>query len=270
MLTPSRPALLRLTLALVILAAGPLIGACSANDDRDDLLVFAASSLMDAFTELGEAFEASHDDVAVSLNFASSATLATQILEGAPADVYASANETQMRRLIDAAVSYNSPIFATNSLVVVTPATGSPVESLKDLAIPGIRLVLAAPEVPVGAYGRQFITAYGDSNPGFEPAVFANIASEEPNVRSVLTKVRLGEADAGIVYATDAAVAGNEIRTLDIPAEFNVVARYPITGVPVEGGNRSGEFVDFVLGDEGQAILRAHGFGPPIDAQGLN
>lgn len=247
-------------LALIVLI---FVAACSDGRSDREILVFAASSLTDAFSELAEAFEETQR-VKVNLNFASSSTLATQILEGAPAAVYASANEAQMQRVLDSGRAKSSAVFATNRLVVVIPADGSPVTSFGDISKPGVRLVLAASEVPVGAYARRFVSAYDEAVPGFRESVLANLASEEPNVRAALTKVQLGEADAGIVYATDASIALDDVLVFAIPDEFNVVATYPITTIVDSDANElASRFVEFVLGREGQAILRSHGFGPP-------
>ena len=228
------------------------------------LVVAAASSLSEAFEAIARRFEASEPGVRVLLTFAGSSTLTQQILQGAPSDLFASANHTQMQRLADAGrLVGEAHDFAATPLVVITPAAGR-VATLADLADPGVRLVLASPEVPVGDYARRVLAnlaaLYG---PDYPAAVMANLASEEPNARLVAAKVALGEADAAIVYATDAA-AFNGLASLAIPAEQNVVARYPIAVIE---GSRQAElaraFLAFVLSPEGQAILAEHGFGAP-------
>ena len=227
------------------------------------LTVSAASSLTEAFEDVAAAFEARHDGVEVLLNLAGSSTLSTQIVQGAPFDVFASADVAQMRVVEEAGLLAAGPQrFAGNRLIVIAAPDG-PVRTLEDLAGDGVQLVLAGPEVPVGAYARRALAAmdarYGA---GFEDAVLGNLVSEEPNVRLVAAKVRLGEADAAIVYATDA-VAAPEARVIDLPAGASVIADYEIA--VLDGSTRpqlARAFVDLVLSDEGRRILRSHGFTP--------
>jgi len=240
--------------------------AATEPDGPGVVTVSAASSLTDAFTELAEAFKAAHPGTEVRLNFAASSALATQIVEGAPVDVFASANEAQMKVVTDAGEAGGPAVFATNRIVIATPGDDTRVTSLADLALPGLRLVLGGAEVPVGGYARAAFKgaeASGTLPAGFEAAVLANLASEEANVRAVLAKVELGEADAGIVYATDArGIAG--VRTVEIPAEFAAPAVYPIIVLrEAEEPVSAQAFVDFVLSDAGQAILAGYGFAPP-------
>lgn len=228
--------------------------------------VFAASSLTESFKAIATAFTTAHPDVTVAFNNASSSALATQIEEGAPADVFASADMPQMQRLIDGAFVDGEPVvFARNLPVIVIPAANQAgVAGPRDLAKSGVKLVLAAEDVPIGNYSRQIIDklaadpAYGGA---FKEAALANIVSNEANVRAVLTKVELGEGDAGIVYKTDAVVSGDKVEVLDIPEAANVVATYAIS-VVTETDNRDAAeaFVAFVNGDEGQAILTDAGF----------
>ncbi|NBC95681.1 MAG: molybdate ABC transporter substrate-binding protein, partial [Deinococcus-Thermus bacterium] len=179
------------------------------------LVVSAASSLTEAFEDVASAFEARHDGVEVLLNLAGSSTLSTQIIQGAPIDVFASADVAQMRVVEEAGLlAAEAKRFAGNRLIVIARQDG-PVRTLEDLAGDGLQLVLAGPEVPVGAYARQALAAMDARfGAGFEGAVLANLVSEEPNARLVAAKVRLGEADAAIVYATDA-VAVPESRVID-------------------------------------------------------
>lgn len=226
------------------------------------ITIYAASSLTDVFNEMGKAFEAKNKGTKVQFNYGSSAALATQINEGAPADVFAPANNAQMRAVAEKGNVIQPAIFASNDLVVVVAKGNSQVQSFEDLARPGLKLVLAAQEVPVGQYAREALQKAAVSfGTAFPQRVLANVRSGEPNVRSVLTKVELGEADAGIVYSTDTATAEN-VRTVAIPAEFNVVAEYPIAALK---GSRNRDaasgFVAFVLSPEGQAIVRKYGFG---------
>jgi molybdate transport system substrate-binding protein len=241
-----------------------------AGEAGETLIVFAAASLTDAFTEIGRAFEAANPGVTVAFNFAGSNQLATQIGEGAPADVFASANQAQM----DAAVASgridpDAPaIFATNRLVVVYPADNpAGIASLPDLARPDTLIVLAAEAVPVGQYSLEFLDkAAADPafDAGFKETVLDNVVSYEENVRSVLNKVALGEADAGIVYTSD--LAGVEgVASLEIPDALNVLAEYPIAPLNDSAqGETAAAFVSTVLDTVGQSILADYGFGPVV------
>lgn len=233
-----------------------------------ELIVFAASSLTDAFTEIGTEFEAANPGITVTFNFASSSDLATQIIEGAPADVFASANEKQMQNVDTAEGLGSTPIaFLTNRLVVIFPADNpGQIRALNDLGNDNRRLVLAGPDVPIRLYSDEVIAKL-DANEGFEPGfaerVYANLVSEEDNVRQVAAKVALGEADAGIVYNSDITPdIADEVGRLDIPDEFNVVAVYPIAVGPFATHPEESEiFIDFVLSETGQSILQKWGFG---------
>ncbi|MGD9932495.1 MAG: molybdate ABC transporter substrate-binding protein [Dehalococcoidia bacterium] len=240
-----------------------------APDDRieADILVFAASSLTDAFDALAEGFRVEHPAISVTFNYASSSALATQINERAPTDVFASANDAQMKIVTVAGNASDPQTFATNVPVIVVPAGSKAVASLADLAVPGVRLVLAGPDVPIGAYSRQVLGNAADAADGpgadFADRVLANLKSNESNVRAVLTKVQLGEADAGIVYQTDVALAGDDVEVIQIPAAYNVVASYPIA-VTKESRNpaAAAAWIAYVLSPEGQAVLQRFGFGP--------
>jgi molybdate transport system substrate-binding protein len=231
------------------------------------LTVYAAASLTDGFTEIGQAFEAANPGARVVFNFAGSQALRTQIEEGARADVFASANTKEMEALAAGGnLSGEALPFVTNLLTIIVPAD-NPAQLMtpQDLALPGLKLVLAAEEVPVGMYARQALdnmqALYGD---GYREAVLANLASNEDNVKQVVAKVQLGEADAGIVYETDA-LASPELGKIEIPGKANVVAVYPIA--VLAGSAQPDEaqaFIDFVLSDAGQALLRARGFRPPV------
>ena len=228
------------------------------------LTVFAASSLTEAFEEIATAFEAQHSGVTVQLSFDGSSTLATQITQGAPADVFASADEDQMQLVVKGGLAADKPkIFATNRLSVITPRGGR-VKRPQDLAQPGVLLVLAAPEVPVGNYARAALekmnARYGAD---FSARVLENLVSEESNVRQVALKVELGEADAAIVYQTDAAVAKN-ISEIAIPDALNVVGTYPLVTLTSSAQPRLARaFVAWVLSKKGQAVLGNYGFGAP-------
>jgi molybdate transport system substrate-binding protein len=232
-----------------------------------DLTVFAAASLSDAFEAIEQELEAATPNLSITYNFGGSQALVTQLEEGAQADVFASANVTQMDAAIAAGLIAGEPLpFAHNRLAIVTPA-GNPaaIESAADLGKEGILLVLAQPEVPAGRYARESVclmatdsAAYG----GFVERVAANVVSEEEDVRDVLAKVALGEADAGIVYVSDAVAAGDQVHVVDIPDEVNVTATYPVA--ILAGGDEAlgSAFVAYLLSGEGQATLERYGFQP--------
>jgi molybdate transport system substrate-binding protein len=233
-----------------------------------DLTVFAAASLTEAFQEIEQAFEAAYPGTEVTLNFAGSQQLALQIEQGAQADVFASANQHYMDHLVTAGlVAADAPAtFARNQMVVILPAENpGQIETLQDLTRPGLKLILAGEQVPVGAYARQVLDelssdpAYG---PGYKETVLANVISNEENVRQVVAKVQLGEADAGIVYCSNVTPAlADKLREIDIPDRFNVTATYPIAVLKnTPNDELAGQFVQFVLGPEGQHILERWGF----------
>lgn len=223
--------------------------------------VFAAASLTDAFNAEGEAFARRHPAARAKFNFLGSSALATQINEGAPADVFASADLPNMQRVAAAGnVDAASRIFASNRLQIVVGA-GNPraIKGLADLARPGVVAVLCAPQVPCGGYASQALRKAG---------VKVTPASQEQDVKGVVTKVALGEADAGIVYVTDVRAGGARVSGVDIPDDQNVVAQYPIALVKSAGnpaanpiGGRA--FIDFILSREGQDVLKSFGFAPP-------
>jgi molybdate transport system substrate-binding protein len=232
-----------------------------------DITVFAAASLTDSFKEAGKAFEAAHPGVHVTFNFAGSSALATQINQGAPAVVFASADAAQMKVVTEGAGSSAPQNFVTNVPVVVVPASGSPVAAFADLAKPGVKLVLASPAVPIGNYARQIFTkASTASGAGadFSDKVLANLKSNEADVKSVLAKIQVGEGDAGVVYKTDATVAGNQVKTIEIPTQYNVIASYPIATVnEAKNATVAAAFVAFIRSDAGQQIMAKYGFGKP-------
>ena len=230
--------------------------------------MYAAASLTDAFTEIGRAFEAEHSGVRVVFNFGGSQNLRTQIEQGAPADVFASANTKEMdtlvmKKLVDA----DAPkIFLTNQLVVILPKDNpANIVSLEDLSRSGLKLVLAAEEVPAGRYARQVLDNLNSMfGADYKDKVLANIVSNEDNIRQAVTKVQLGEADASIVYVSDA-VAAPELQRIEIPVDVNVIAEYPIA--PVVGSvntDMANDFIAYVLSPEGQTTLAKWGFTPVI------
>jgi molybdate transport system substrate-binding protein len=235
----------------------------SATAWAQTLTVFAASSLTDAFGTIGERFEATHPGVRVRFNFASSSTLATQILQGARADLFASADTRQLERIAADGLLPTTTTFAGNTLVLLAAADSGP-SSVAALSAPGLLLVLAAPEVPAGGYARRWLAdSVATFGPDFEADVLANLVSNEPNVRQAAAKVALGEADAALVYGSDAVgLAG--VRVLPLPAAAALDIRYSIA--PLLGAGRpqlASEFVTFLLSPEGQGVLAHHGFAPP-------
>jgi molybdate transport system substrate-binding protein len=231
------------------------------------ITVFAAVSLADAFNEIAAEFKVLNPRVDFEFNFQGSPTLRTQLEQGARADIYASADLNQMNLARQAGVlTGESPVFVRNSLVVITPASNpGRIASLADLRRDGLKLVLANAEVPVGAYSRQMLTAASNDpayGAGFSDAVLENAVSLESNVRQVVAKVELGEADAGIVYGSDVTPAvAPKLSTVAVPAAFNVVAEYPIALVKDGSNPRAAQaFIDYVLSAAGQAVLRKHGF----------
>lgn len=236
------------------------------------LTVFAAASLTDAFGELGKAFEAEHSGVTVAFNFAGSNQLAQQITQGAPADVFAPANTTQMNVVIDSGeiITGTQQTFVLNRLVVIYPGDNpAGLQTLHDLARPGLKLVLAAREVPVGLYALDFLgkaSKLPEYTAAFSETVAANVVSYEANVRAVLSKVALGEADAGIVYTSDVAgEAASAVGRLDIPDELNTIARYPIAPIKdAPNTELAQDFVNYMLTPAAQTILGKYGFIPAV------
>ena len=232
-------------------------------DQGGNLTVFAAASLTDAFTKMADDLTATHPNLEITFNFAGSQALVTQIAEGgAQADVLALASPAQMKNAAEAGIAVDGPAtFVTNRLTIVVPADNpAGIASVADLAKDGVRLVLANPDVPAGNYARQSLcNAAAAGGPSVEDYA-ANIVSEEDNVRSVLTKVELGEADAGIVYVTDALTSGEKVQSIEIPADQNVVASYPIATI---GDNPiAAAFVGYVFSPDGQATMASFGFDP--------
>jgi molybdate transport system substrate-binding protein len=254
-------------LSLVAAAAClSLLAACGGADAEPVVLtVSAAASLTGAFTELGAAFEEQHPGVNVVFNFGSSSALRAQLVEGAQVDVFASADWAQMRLAEEAGAVSGALAFASNSLVIIAPADNpAGITSPDDLARPGLKLVLAAPAVPVGAYAREALALMAaEYGADFPARVEANLVSLEDSVRGVAGKVALGEADAGIVYVTDA-LAQPGLAMIPIPPDFNIVAEYPLALSPTARQPvLAAAFIDLVLSEAGREILARWGFEPP-------
>lgn len=251
--------------------AGPALSApvpAGAAKPRD-VTVFAAASLRESFTALGGAFEAAHPEAHVVFNFAGSQTLRAQIEQGAPADVFASADERHMQALAGAKRVLEPRVFATNELVVVVARAEA--ASLTTLAaLPNAaRIVLGAPEVPVGAYTAQMLDRASKTlGASFRRRVEDHVVSREPDVRQVLAKVSLGEADAGVVYRTDALAAKDKVGVVEIPPADNVRATYPVAvSASAPAPDLARAFVELLTSPAGQRTLAARGFRPPNGAE---
>ena len=248
------------TLAAALVFVGAACGSDTTNDRTTglgDVTVFAAASLTAAFTELGEAFTAENPGADVTFNFAASSELVAQIVEGAPADVFASADASNMAKLTDADLTATvAEVFASNLMeIIVGPGNPAGITGVADLANENLIVVVCAPEVPCGQYAEQVFHAAG---------VTVTPKSLEENVKAVVSKVSLGEADAGVVYQTDVTAAGDKASGVDIPADINVVAQYPIA-VTKEAPNVEGAraFIAFVQSERGQEIIATYGFLAP-------
>lgn len=263
--------------ALVWLIIGWLIAACTSSVSPGEvttapveqkLTVFAAASLTDAFSEIGEQFKRQNPGVTLDFNFAGSQQLRTQLEQGAAADVFASANTKEMLAAIQAGlvVSGTPQTFARNRLIVIIPRDNpGGLKELQDLARPGLKIVLAAPSVPVGGYVLSALAKMNaDFGATFSPTVLSNVVSYEDNVRQVVAKIQLGEGDAGIVYTSDVTPAtAGKVAQLNIPDQYNVLATYPIAAVKsTPRAELAAKFVDYVLAADGQALLKKWGFIP--------
>jgi molybdate transport system substrate-binding protein len=253
----------QIRLAAVLAAAALVLAACGGDGDSggssaatapSELKVFAAASLTAAFTELGQQYTSANGGTKVTVNFAGSQALATQIQQAAPADVYASADLTNMDKVKDLVGTPKS--FASNLLqIVVEQGNPKGIKKLDDLASKDVKVVLAAEEVPAGKYAKQVLDQAG---------VSVQPVSQEDNVKAVVTKVSLGEADAGIVYVTDVTAGGDKVEGVEIPKDQNVTATYPIATVKAsKAPDKAQAFMDLVLSDQGQQVLKSYGFLPP-------
>jgi len=254
------------------LLVGASVGApvaIGAQQKPADLTVFAAASLKDAFSEAAAVLGKRNPPIAVRYSFAGSQQLVLQLEQGAAADVFALADQRWMQVAQDSGLVAGSPVvFARNRLVVITPASNpGRIDRLEDLGKRGLKLVLGAEAVPVGKYSREALGRLGDA-PGFEAdyskRVLRNLVSEEENVKSVVSKVQLGEADAGIVYVSDVTPSVRKaVRTIEIPDPYNVVATYPIAVLRQSQQPAAARaFVEYFTSAEGQAVLARHGLLP--------
>jgi molybdate transport system substrate-binding protein len=244
-------------LGVIALCLGFLASCRDANSGTKTVMVFAAASLTSSFHELAKSFEAGHPDTRIELHFAGTPQLVVQVREGAPVDVFASADEANMQRIVETGTPIAAPVvFAHNRLAIVT-AKGNPkgIRGLVDLARDDLRVILCGPEVPAGRYARQALE---------KARVRVNSRSDEPSVKAIVSKVSLAEVDAGIVYVTDVTSAADQVDAVPIADEHNVIASYPIVALGA-GVHRSGglAFVEYVQSAAGQAILRRYGLTTP-------
>ena len=252
-----------LTAALGLL--GLIAASCSDDSDsstsgsRDgavsgDIVVFAASSLTEAFTEIGEAFTAEHPDANVTFNFGGSGDLVTQLTEGAPADVFVSADDSNMTKLTDAGENATVPVIVAKNTfeIIVEPDNPRGITGVADLTNPDLIVVLCADTVPCGKGALKILDNAG---------VSVTAKSLEEKVKGVVTKVAAGEADAGIVFVTDVISAGDTAEGIEIPADINVISNYPIVVTKQAPNPEAAQaFLDFVASDAGQSILATYGF----------
>jgi molybdate transport system substrate-binding protein len=265
-------------LPLVLASCGSAAGmgwaakpAVQVTPEPRELTVLAAASLADAFGEIAGDFprQPGRQGTRVTCGFGASSLLRAQLEQGAPADLFASADDIQMEQAIKAGVIQGVPrVFTRNRLVLIVPRENrASVNALGDLAKPGVKFVTAPKEVPVGQYTRRVLgnmAADPQFGSGFDQKVLANVVSQESNVRQVVTKVQLGEADASIVYASDVtAKVAPDVKVIEIPERHTLLAEYPVAVVKhARAPILAAQFVEFLRGDMGQATLRRHGFMP--------
>jgi len=259
------PLILALTVVLGLAACSgtpePAISTPASPSDTapaltGDLTVFAAASLTNVFTEIGKNFETANPGVTIRFQFDGSSALATQINEGADADVFASADQANMTKVTDTGKATNPTVFATNNLVLAVPSTNpAGVTSITDLGNPDVKTLVCAPEVPCGAIATRVLEAAG---------VTITPVSLEQNVSAVATKLGMGEADAGFVYSTDVAASGGQLTAIDLPSQAVATSKtpYPIVALG-SGSDLADAFVSYILGSQGQAVLAKAGFGSP-------
>ena len=221
-----------------------------------DITVLAAASLTESFTTLGQQFEAAHPGVGVTLSFASSSALATQITSGAPADVFASASATTMDAVVAAGAAADPKTFATNVMeIAVPPGNPGRVTGVDSLAGADVKTALCQPQVPCGTTAQKVFT---------NAKVTVTPVTLEPDVKSVLSKVQLGEVDAGVVYVTDVRAAGEKVKGVEIPDDVNASTSYPIAALTTSANAATAAaFVEYVLSSAGSSVLTAAGFQQP-------
>jgi molybdate transport system substrate-binding protein len=234
-------------------APGP---SASESSTSGNITVFAAASLTESFTELGKQFESANPGTKVTFSFGASSALAQQINSGAPADVFASASPKNMDQVIDAGGASNPKVFATNKMEIATPPDNpADIASVNDLAKSSVKTALCQPQVPCGSVAQQVFT---------NAKITVKPVTLEPDVKSVLTKVQLGEVDAGIVYVTDVKAADAKVKGVEIADDVNASTDYPIAALTKSGNAAvASAFVELVLSPAGQGVLTAAGFQAP-------
>jgi molybdate transport system substrate-binding protein len=255
-----------------LVLAALLLAACSPATDSSEpapaggaVIVYAAASLQDAFEAIASAYE-EETGVEIILSFDASSALRTQISEGAPADLFASADTSNPQQLVDDGLTDGDlRLFASNALAIVVPADGTGgVDSWQGMADPGVRVIAAGEDVPISGYATEFVdnlAAQPDAPEGFADAYESNIVSREDNVRAVLAKIEAGEGDVAIVYETDAA-STEDATAITFPEDANVLAEYAFVTL-TDAASGTDAFADWLVGPEGQAILEEFGFRPP-------
>jgi molybdate transport system substrate-binding protein len=258
----------RMLLAVTLAASTALLAGCGDTDEASTgsppagkadktLVVFAAASLTETFTSLGKTFEAAHPGVSVKFNFGGSSALAQQITQGAPADVFAAASPATMKVVTDAKLAAGQPqVFVRNRLeIAVPPDNPGKVTALKDLTGSDLKVVLCAPQVPCGAAAVKALDAAG---------LTVKPVSQEQDVKAALTKVRLGEADAALVYRTDVQAAAGKVTGIDFPEAAKAINDYPIaTLAKAPQPALATAFVQLILSDQGKTVLTQAGFDSP-------
>ncbi|MQF97943.1 MAG: molybdate ABC transporter substrate-binding protein [SAR202 cluster bacterium] len=238
----------------------------TADKNSSVVTVFAASSLTDSFTAIGDLFMADNSDYDIVFNFAGTSTLNAQLRHGANADIFAAASESQIKVAYDNGFIDNYTVFARNKLVLITPFDNNNIKKIEDIGNKGVRLVLSNEVVPSGNYSNKTLLMMEESGlygEGFYNRVIENVVSEEINVRQVVAKILLNEADAGLVYITDVTDNNNDrMNIIHIPEIHMPEILYPIA-VIIDGSDKSGasRFMEFVLSDSAQELLSKHGFG---------
>ena len=266
----------RLLATVAVVATVTLAAACGSSDDNSSgsgssagpsastssggvsgtVTVFAAASLTESFTTLGKQFEAAHPGTRVKFNFGASSSLAENINQGAPADVFASASPTNMQQVVDAGGASDSKTFANNVMeIAVPPDNPANVTQVTDLAKSSVKVALCQPEVPCGKVAQE---VFKKANVTVKPV------TQGADVKAVLTTVQLGEVDAGMVYQTDVQAAGSKVKGIVIPADQNASTSYPIAAL-TKAPNTAGAaaFVDYVLSPDGEKVLSQAGFAAP-------
>jgi molybdate transport system substrate-binding protein len=246
---------------MLVLLSGLALAGCGSSEQptaaNTTITVFAAASLKQTFTDIGDQFKTENAGAAVEFSFAGSSDLVTQLTQGAPADVFASADITNMDKAAHAGLLAGDPVnFASNTLTIaVAPGNPKKIASFKDLTQQGLNVVVCAPQVPCGSATKKVETAAG---------VTLNPVSEEASVSDVLNKVTTGQADAGIVYVTDAKGAGDKVAEVALPEAAGAVNTYPIAVLKdSKNSELASKFVDMVTGESGQKVLSAAGFAKP-------